>query len=267
MLTIDSDTNFDPNGLNGVRVLVADDLEMNRLIVSELLRDSGIRFEFAENGEEAVTLLNFSDFDLVLLDIQMPVMDGWEALRIIRQSHPHLPVLAFSADSQESDQQLYLSSGFSGVLQKPIDREMLLHKISDSLNRLQNQLPTERRVTVSGKSDQIDLTYLQAISGQDPVFLQKMMQSFLETSEEIQCGVSTALKAGDLEKLAEELHKLIFALGILGVGDLRDHVRAVEQGARYKIWSMAELEEECQLLQVPLEQLKLQVNQALNPDR
>jgi PAS domain S-box-containing protein len=121
-------------------ILVAEDEEMNFILLKELLRPYKLNIIHAENGLEATNMVReMEQIDLVLMDLKMPVMDGFEATRMIRDFRPELPVLALTAYSQESDKQRAKESGCCEVMIKPIERRILYENLNTYLN-LRNPL-------------------------------------------------------------------------------------------------------------------------------
>ncbi len=117
----------------GLRVLAAEDVEVNRLILEDLLVHEGAQVQFAVNGKEALERLEeagVSAFDVVLMDIQMPLMDGHEAARRIRDLSPGLPVIGLTAHALPEERQRCLDSGMLERVTKPIDIEVLVDAIS-----------------------------------------------------------------------------------------------------------------------------------------
>ena len=114
-------------GLVGRRVLLVEDNEMNRDLATELLQDLGIQVTIAVNGREGVDLVAAEPFDLVLMDIQMPVMDGLAATRLIREDKRFtgLPIIAMTAHAMSGDHQRSLAAGMSDHLTKPVDANEL----------------------------------------------------------------------------------------------------------------------------------------------
>jgi CheY-like chemotaxis protein len=111
----------------GARVLLAEDNAINRELMCELLNGTGIRVEVAEDGRQALELLHSQRFDAVLMDCQMPVMDGYEATRLLRRQ-PHLqglPVIAMTASAMVGDREKALAAGMNDYIAKPIDIEEL----------------------------------------------------------------------------------------------------------------------------------------------
>ena len=118
--------------LGGLHVLVVDDNEINLLISSEMLVSAGATVDTAQDGQQAVQRLRVQRFDLVLMDMQMPVMDGLEATRRIRQmpDRQGLPVLAMTANAMAADRQRCLEAGMDEVLTKPIDPPLLIEMVA-----------------------------------------------------------------------------------------------------------------------------------------
>ncbi|WP_250656165.1 hybrid sensor histidine kinase/response regulator [Alkalimarinus coralli] len=118
--------------IQGARILVTDDILVNREIAETLLSDSGFDVTTAVNGQEAVDAVETGTFDLVLMDVQMPVMDGYEAARTIRKNpkHKDLPILAMTANAMVGDKEKCLDAGMNDHISKPIDLERMLSKIN-----------------------------------------------------------------------------------------------------------------------------------------
>ncbi len=105
-----------------LRILVVEDYEINRMLLEELLRHHyGLTADFASNGEEGVRMVQNNTYDLVLMDVNMPVMDGIEATRLIRQNNPTLPIVALTANVMEGDAQKLAQQGMSDYLAKPLE--------------------------------------------------------------------------------------------------------------------------------------------------
>ncbi|WP_372635087.1 ATP-binding protein [Cohnella sp.] len=113
------------------RILLGEDNEINQLIVVELLKDKGYVVGVADNGLEVLELLEREPWDLLLIDIHMPVMDGCETVSRIRQNPQHraLPIVALTADAFKENHELYLRSGMTDILTKPFDPDQLYGKI------------------------------------------------------------------------------------------------------------------------------------------
>jgi two-component system sensor histidine kinase/response regulator len=121
----------DLSSIAGARVLLVEDNELNQEVATALLSDAGLRVTVAENGAVALKKLAAGTFDLVLMDMQMPVMDGLAATREIRRQpeYADLPILAMTANAQSADRDLCLAAGMNDHLAKPIDPRLLIEAV------------------------------------------------------------------------------------------------------------------------------------------
>jgi CheY-like chemotaxis protein len=123
-----------------IRILLVEDDEANQVAFSRLLSKSSHQVEIAENGREALKLLEEKDYDLVLMDCRMPVMDGYEATAAIRapgsrvRNHA-IPIIALTANAMREDQKKCLDAGMDDYLSKPIDLAKLLEMIEKWVKR------------------------------------------------------------------------------------------------------------------------------------
>ena len=113
-------------------ILIAEDNDSNFILMTYVLRRS-YQYKRAKNGQEAVDIANEGGIDLILMDIKMPVMDGLEATKLIKEAHPELPILALTANAFDSDRQLALQAGCDGFLAKPVNSEKCLAMIAEHL--------------------------------------------------------------------------------------------------------------------------------------
>lgn len=114
-----------------VHILVVDDNKMNLLVAQRILQRFGARVTVAENGQEAVDLTRAEQFDMILMDVQMPVLDGYKATRELRKSNYTKPILALSAGVYKDDIQKCLDSGMNGHIQKPFSKGLIYNTIKE----------------------------------------------------------------------------------------------------------------------------------------
>ncbi|TXT16388.1 MAG: two component system sensor histidine kinase barA-like, partial [Erysipelotrichaceae bacterium] len=126
----ESELSYTPQ-LNGIRVLLVEDNEVNQEVAKEILSQAGLIVSIANNGQEAVAKVKENIFDIVLMDIQMPIMDGYDATREIRKSPAlaTLPIISMTANALLRDQQKCLEAGMNDNVSKPIDTKQLFQKI------------------------------------------------------------------------------------------------------------------------------------------
>ncbi len=225
--------NTESGNLIGKRVLLVEDVALNRFLVEAMTAEWGIELEMAENGAEGLKKVRQATYDLVLMDVQMPVMDGVQATRVIRQlsdsSIASIPIVALSANAFDSDRRSYLEAGMNDTLSKPFDSEQLravmLRVLSGETCAIQPSLSISTPTAVGLA---IDLSYLNRVGNGNPGFVQTMLQSFAESVDESCTEMKEMLKNRDRKAIGEVAHKLKFALGVVGVTTLKDTVVFLE---------------------------------------
>jgi CheY-like chemotaxis protein len=123
---------------NQLRILLAEDEEVNRLATSKLLEKLGHTVKTAKDGQEAIALLKDDSFDVILMDIQMPVMDGVEATKSIRggdagQGNKDIPIIAMTAYAMSGDKENFLAAGMDSYISKPVDMKQLDALLQDKI--------------------------------------------------------------------------------------------------------------------------------------
>jgi len=219
--------------LSGKTILVAEDVEMNQQLIRHILESFGARVEIARNGAEALEKIKGKNIDCVIMDVQMPEMDGIEATMQIRKLEDPIlsaiPIIALTANCQEEDLLKYEQAGMDDYLAKPIVESQLLDAI------LSNSKNGSLNGSIAGNANEnklYDLTMIRSVSGGDEGFIRKMILLFIETvPQNVQELVeATALK--NWEQVAKMAHKLKSTIDSMGIRTLHDHIRAVELRAK-----------------------------------
>jgi len=179
-----------------LRLLLAEDNKVNQMLAVALLRKRGYDVTVADNGQEAVELVKRGDFDLVLMDVQMPKMDGFEATAAIRDwevaTGGRLPIIAVTAHAMEGDRQLCLDAGMDDYVSKPIDPE----ELEAAIGRWTGEIP-----------DFVPDRALDLASGDETV-LESIVKLFLEQTPERLQSIHRALDAGDATGMQQGAHTL-----------------------------------------------------------
>ncbi len=223
--------------LAGVCVLAAEDLEVNRLVLADMLEHEGARVVFAEHGQEALMRLaeyGANAFDVVLMDIQMPVMDGYEATRRLRHMAPHLPVIGLTAHALPEERERCLAAGMVEHVSKPIDPATLLATIQAHVPRTA-VVPPVARVSASPavlQHDVIDMQALRSRFGSRDALIDKLLVTALHTQQETPQKLRVAAADGNTADLAFLAHNLKGLAGNLCAPLLLDRARALESAAR-----------------------------------
>ena len=201
-------------------VLVVDDGEENRDLISLILSDAGIEVVTAENGQVALDYVSSRKFDVVLMDVQMPVMDGYMAAGLIRIKNPDLPVVALTADTTPSAEQRCLDSGYSHYMKKPIDIDVLTERVTELLGgeiSTEHQDAASTRVYTSGVS--LKETDAEKIYSSLPMSNKKyrdIVQKFVIILEEQLAAFDDALEERNYDELKRLGHWLKGSAGNVG---------------------------------------------------
>jgi PAS domain S-box-containing protein len=197
---LSGNSTFIREGLRGKRVLLVEDNEYNRVLAKSFLRQAHIEVTEAENGAVAVELARQQPFDLVLMDVQMPVLNGFEATQQLRQElRLSVPIIALTANAIRGDHQKCLDAGMSDYLSKPFHEDELLKLVHEWLH----QAPGHDK---NPKLYRLDL--LQQAAHHDQKFVTFMLRTFLKSSADILTSLHANLAAGDLEALKATAHKV-----------------------------------------------------------
>ena len=196
-------------------VLLVEDNFVNQKVAVRFLERLGCTVEVASNGAEGVLACQERHFDIVLMDLQMPVMDGMTATRKIREweTSGHVPIVALTANAMTGDRELCEAAGMDGYLTKPIEVERLrsvLTKFGLAENEAAVPAPLEASKTteVSKLRPPVDLSGFQRITDGDPVFARDLTVTFLTSVGQTLAEISAAVAVLDRADLAKATHKL-----------------------------------------------------------
>ncbi|NID09890.1 PAS domain S-box protein [Fibrivirga algicola] len=212
----------------GKRILVVDDNEMNRLVASTVLSNYGAIIEEAQNGRKALDKLEEQPFNLVLMDVQMPVMDGIEATRIIRSNlSDSLPVIALTAFAVKGDSEKFIAAGMSDYLSKPFEENQLLAVVARWLAKSKG--PAQLQQTQ--KTPLFDLSMLERMANGDQAFIAKMTSLFVDYGPTSVQEIDAAYALGDYETVRRVAHRIKPSIDNLGIKVLKDDIRTIEKEA------------------------------------
>ncbi len=242
--------NFSNNRLAGKTILLVEDMELNRFLLQEMVRDWPVQLDMAVTGEEGLAKTVARKYDVILMDIRLPRLSGTEVTIALRSDpanpNHHTPVIAMTANAFDTDEAAYLEAGMDTVLAKPFDSVKLYNTLAGVLEEKpagNNETETVTAATVS-----IDLSYLLEVGKQNRSFVGMMLHSFHESADEVLLDLDKAVRGADWSRSAELVHKMKFALNVVGAGKLDSELGRLENAARLKgQGGDAELEEEFKL--------------------
>jgi CheY-like chemotaxis protein len=216
--------------LDGVRVLVVDDGETNRRLIRLLLEREGACVDAAENGKTAVERVLSGKFDVVLMDMQMPVMDGYTAARTLREQGYAGPVIALTAHAMKGDREKCEQAGCSGFLAKPIDSDVLLHTVAGCA-AVRRPAPSENGAN-SGQEAARGAAPIRSLLPTDDEELHDIVMEFVDTLSTKLVEMEAAWDDGDFASLEQLAHWLKGAGGTVGFRCFTAPATELEQSAR-----------------------------------
>jgi two-component system sensor histidine kinase/response regulator len=248
-----SSREVDESGLAGVPVLLAEDNEANRFVAEEILTRAGIALDFAANGQEALDKVRERRYGAVLMDMQMPVMDGLEATRRIRraeaESGRRTPILAMTANAMKADLDLCLAAGMDDHVPKPIDRRVLFDKLRRWVAADVPRVETAPRAPGATPATSHTVAAIEGFDveeatrrlGVPRVAYVRMLVRFAPGARESLAELAAAVAAGDRVAAARHAHSLAGAAGSFGAKPLHAACKALEQAARDATGDLAAL--------------------------
>ncbi len=186
---------------------------LNQKLAIAVLNEVGIDVEIAENGQIAVERLKEKPFDFVLMDIQMPVMDGYQATREIRHGlNLTVPIIAMTANAMAGEREKCINSGMDEYITKPFNPDVLFNMLKKFMK--EDVLP--QTSVLEGKERLTDLTYLREFSGGKDSFVKDIIMVFLEQNPIDIKTIETVIAANDIEGIKAIAHSLQTSLSFVG---------------------------------------------------
>ena len=234
-----STSSLEPVSINGARILLVEDNAFNQQVAMEILEEMGVTVCLANNGYEALDLLRQEYFECILMDMQMPEMDGVETTRRIR-ANPALPgkkIIAMTANASKEDREKCLAAGMDDFISKPFEPEQLYamlakwlpgrHQARIAVNStVPSSAPIEtqnNKAALTGDPQVIDLAVLAKSVGDNPAKIRKFAIKFLESAQNGVAEIEAALERKDMAALVASGHRLKSSsktVGAMGFADL-----------------------------------------------
>lgn len=217
------------------RVLLAEDNDVNVFYALSIMESWGMKVDVAENGAIAVEKIKENTYDVVLMDIQMPVMDGIEASQVIRREiGSTIPIIACTANALKSDYEKYMASGMTDYLSKPFEEALLFEKIYGCLSAQPNpiSIPEKQAEAIPDEDSPLyDMEVLSMYTGNSAEFRKKIIQTFINTIPEQLEQLQIACDTNDWSQVRYYAHKLKAVIDIMGIAILKEPIRTLEHRA------------------------------------
>lgn len=192
-------------------ILLVEDNKMNQLVASKALTKLGYRFDIANDGTEAVNALRARTYDAVLMDCQMPIMDGYEATGLIRRIEGairHTPIIAMTAAAMEGDREACLDAGMDDYITKPVNLDAIADALSRWLGRNGAPPVGEQTVQANAVLDPAQLEVLRSLDEGDGDLLYEVFGQFIIQTRQGRADLVRALQAGDGEATMRTAHAI-----------------------------------------------------------
>jgi len=215
----------------GLTILIAEDYEINRLLISALLDQFNIHYTFVHNGQEAVDAVQQASFDLILMDINMPVMNGMDATKIIKEKlGVSTPIVALTANALEGDREKFLSLGMDDYLSKPIDIkafETLLERYSHNTTVVKDEQPSDLNIEQSLLNVKEKMKYPAKI-------IHRLFESYVTSLDTLQYAILEGIKTNDWTKIQINAHNLKSGAAALCFDKVAQIAQELETAAKNK---------------------------------
>ncbi|MFY7888902.1 MAG: ATP-binding protein, partial [Spirosomataceae bacterium] len=203
----------DDTEIKNVRVLVVEDMALNQLLMRTLLDDFGFYCDIVSNGKLAIEKLAIESYDIILMDLQMPEMNGFEATKYIRNDLKlTIPIIALTADVTTVDLAKCKEVGMNDYIAKPVDDRFLYSKI---VGLVKNFVPEKELITE--KIKYTDLSYLIHRTKANPILIKEMISLYLAQTPPLILSMKQSLRDKDWVTLGSAVHKMIPSFAIMGI--------------------------------------------------
>ena len=207
--------------VKNIRVLVVEDIALNQLLMKTVLDDFGFERDIASNGLIAIEKLKTKTYDIILMDLQMPEMNGFEATEYIRKEmHSRIPIIALTADVTTVDVAKCRAVGMNDYVAKPVDERILYNKIIALVKKptpvkVNDARGTEIEPKPSVKC--VNLSYLEHRTKKNPDLMMEMISLYLQQTPTLVSAMKQSLRDSDWAVLRSVVHKLIPSFSIVGI--------------------------------------------------
>ena len=222
---------IDSSILKDKKILLVEDNEMNRLVATTLLENYGVQTEEVFNGAEAVRALKNNYYDLVLMDVQMPVLNGLDATRIIRQDiNQFVPIIALTANAIKGEAEKCLKAGMNDYISKPFEEDELINAIARWLGEgPESFTPTQSSVMENKPIAPLyELNKLERIAQNNQPFILKMVTLFTRQAPVDVTEIETAFDKQDFSTVKSVAHRMKPSLDNMSIHSLHELIREIE---------------------------------------
>ena len=210
------------NDLGSLKILLCEDNVLNQKLAKSVINNFGFDLDIAQNGEEGIELLSQKEYDLILMDLQMPVKDGYQTTEYIRnEMNSNIPIIAMTAHSLVGEQERCYKVGMNAYVPKPFKQTVLLKAIKTVMSPDADTY--HKRI--------IDMSFLDEMSGGDPEFKKEMINLFVEKIPNQAKQLEEAFKKTDYDSAKKLAHNMKSSMDIFMLQDLSNCLSIIEEEA------------------------------------
>jgi CheY-like chemotaxis protein len=217
--------------LKEIKILLVEDNDLNQLLTTKIFDKWGKTIDIADNGKIAIEKIEKTHYDIILMDIQMPEMDGYDMTRYVRANmgdKSNIPIIALTAHATLGEEQKCLEMGMNDYLSKPFDPNKLLEKLYQNITKMHITESSSTLEKGIETDNLINLEYLTDFAEGDMTFVKEMMALFLKNTPVTLASILESNKSNDAKKLKAEVHKLKSSLGLFGIVKASESVTIIE---------------------------------------
>ena len=234
------------NSLPNIKVLIAEDNEVNKLLVKRMLEHWGMSYKTAHNGFEVLELVHTEDFDIILMDIQMPDKNGIDAAREIRnlvdETKKNIPIIALTANALKGEEKKYQEVGMNDFLTKPFkEKELLavLQRVFNNSNtfgsRFAFAMNTSDTENTNASEQLYNLSLVNDLAEGNTDFVKSLVQIFIDTIPPTSKEMLACIEKAEWEQAGKLAHKLKSTIDTMQIVSIKEDIRFIELNGKNRI--------------------------------
>ena len=210
--------------LKGVKILIVDDEKLNQMIIQNMAKLWGADYQSAGSGSEALMIIRENNFNVILMDLLMPGLDGFKTTEIIRKENKDIPIIAISGTSTPANIERLFDAGMNDYIDKPFKIDELHAKISKVIFKEKD----EESAQMETNENSIDLSYLRESTDNNSELMKQIIEVFLKQTPVAIERLEAALQNEDWNDLRKTSHKMKPTFEYVGIKNLRSLVSEVQ---------------------------------------
>ena len=217
--------------LKGVKILIVDDEKLNQMIIQNMAKLWGADYQSANSGSEALRIIKENNFNIILMDLLMPGLDGFKTTEIIRKENKDIPIIAISGTSTPANIEKLFNAGMNDYIDKPFKINELHEKISKAILKGHDEKSTQ----LESNENNIDLSYLRESTDNNTELMKQIIEVFLKQTPAAIERLEAALQNEDWNDLRKTSHKMKPTFEYVGIKHLRSLVSEIQITAENQV--------------------------------